>query len=232
MPLKLALLLFFITTFISAKVYDRCELAHELKYVYEFSEREIPTWICIIAHESIYDTAAMNPGSGDHGLFQISQVYWCSPPGDGFGCNTPCASFRDDNITDDVQCVKRIFKEHSRISGDGFTAWAVYHLYCKGDTSAYIRNCFENEIENVSLGEEVLPSYLISEKPLDEDDEGYEFPPLPMPPKKTLENIIDNSDGVYKFQQLLTTPRYFESTISIPGATEPLLTRNSVEDVF
>lgn len=43
---------------------------------FDVPEEEIPTWVCIVQHESNYDTTAMNPGSGDHGLFQISQVYW------------------------------------------------------------------------------------------------------------------------------------------------------------
>nr|CAI5832882.1 unnamed protein product [Callosobruchus analis] len=93
----------------------------------------LSTWVCIVQHESLFDTAAMNRGSGDHGLFQISEIYWCSPP--GTGCNRDCSYFRDDDIADDVQCALTIHKEHTRLSGDGFTAWAVYPLYCKGDTS-------------------------------------------------------------------------------------------------
>ncbi|KAJ8972735.1 hypothetical protein NQ317_010224 [Molorchus minor] len=205
MLFKQALLLFFIATYVDAIVYDRCKLANELKYVYNFPGHQISTWMCIIAHESIYDTAAMNPGSGDHGLFQISQLYWCSPPGDGFGCNAPCAKFRDDDIADDVQCAKRIFKEHSRISGDGFNAWAVYPLHCKNNTSRYIRGCFQTDVNDTSVDNNQTSNEDSedSEEPLDEDDDGYEFPPLPSPPK-TIENVISNDEDYYEFPPLPT----------------------------
>ncbi|KAJ8922400.1 hypothetical protein NQ315_004345 [Exocentrus adspersus] len=197
MPPTISLLLLICSSTITvAKIYDRCELARELRYVHGLPSSNLSTWMCIVAHESIYDTAAMNPGSGDHGLFQISQLYWCSPPGDGFGCNAPCAVFRDDDISDDVKCAKRIFKEHSRISGDGFNAWAVYPLYCKGDTGRYVRSCFDNDVDNVI--EEVTP-IPVGE---DEDDEGYEFPPLPsLPPPKIL---VEANEG-YEFSTLPST---------------------------
>lgn len=180
MPSKVrqVLCLLFTIEFANAKLYERCELAKELKYIYEFPQSELSTWACIAQHESLLNTSAMNHGSGDHGLFQISQVYWCSPPGQG--CNTACANFRDDNIADDVKCVRKIFKEHQRLFGNGFQAWAVYPLYCNRDTTKYIEGCFENEIDNsISVIEEEKPLPL----PEEEDDDGYEFPPLPTSPK-------------------------------------------------
>lgn len=241
MPPTIALFLLSVAS-VSAKVYDRCELARELKYVHEVPSHEVATWVCIVAHESIYNTAAMNPGSGDHGLFQISQLYWCSPPGDGFGCNAPCSAFRDDNIADDVKCVRRIFKEHKRISGDGFNAWAVYPLYCKGDKGRYVKGCFDNDIDNsISVGEAEVPINTSStEKPYSEedDDEGYEFPPLPSPPKKTLENTISSNEDVYDFPPLPTTQRTLgdrfqaeKSLKLIPNFIEPAFVRN-VEPSF
>nr|XP_023025980.1 uncharacterized protein LOC111513985 isoform X2 [Leptinotarsa decemlineata] len=167
----------FVVEFAFARIYDRCELAKELRHVHDFPEEHISTWVCIVQHESQFNTSAMNPGSGDHGLFQISQLYWCSPPGDGFACNTACSSFRDDNISDDVRCVKKIYKEHTRLSGNGFNAWAVYPLYCKGDTSKYIGGCPGNLIDNT------VSSTVEEEVPVNEDDDGYDFPPLPGSPK-------------------------------------------------
>lgn len=180
MPLKLRQVLCYlaIIEFAFAKIYERCELAKELKYIYQFSESELSTWLCIAQHESLLNTSAMNPGSGDHGLFQISQIYWCSPP--GHGCNTACVNFRDDNIADDVKCVRKIFKEHQRLFGNGFQAWAVYPLYCNRDTTKYIQGCFENEIDNsINIIDEEKPLPI----PEDEEGDGYEFPPLPTKPK-------------------------------------------------
>lgn len=154
-----------------AKIYDRCQLAKDLQYKYEFPNEQISTWICIVQHESLFNTSAMNHGSGDHGLFQISQLYWCSSEHKGHACNANCASFRDDDISDDVKCVKKIYKEHSKISGNGFSAWTVYGYYCKGDTSRYLEGCSKHEV-NTSQ---------IAVTPEDEqlDDDGYHFPPLP-----------------------------------------------------
>lgn len=94
-------------------------------------------------HESNFNTTALNPVSGDHGLFQISELYWCSPG--GHACGVSCASLEDDDIEDDVICARRIYRQHQRISGDGYNAWAVYPYYCKGDVSSYVKGCFERK---------------------------------------------------------------------------------------
>ncbi|XP_066254525.1 uncharacterized protein [Euwallacea similis] len=168
-----------------AKIYQRCDLARELRNL-DISNDEIPTWICIVQHESNYNTSAMNPASGDHGLFQISQIYWCSPPGNGYGCNSPCFKFRDDDITDDLQCVRRIYNEHKRISGNGFNAWTVYPLYCKDDLSSYMSNCSEPDIPSQNSTENEISNGQ------DLDEYGYHFPALPSFPKKQEE---ENDDG-------------------------------------
>ena len=41
------------------------------------------------------------------------------------GCGEKCDKFLDDDLTDDIKCVKRIYKEHSKLSGNGFNAWYV-----------------------------------------------------------------------------------------------------------
>lgn len=96
-------------------------------------------------------------------------IYRCSPP--GYGCNTPCSKFRDEDISDDLRCTRRIFNEHKRISGNGFNAWAVYPLYCKNDTFKYTQDCLD--VNNTVHNEVANP---------DDDGEygdGYHFPPLP-----------------------------------------------------
>lgn len=39
--------------------------------------------------------------------------------------------------------MKKIHEEHTRLSGDGFTAWAVYRPYCQGRSDHYIKGCFD-----------------------------------------------------------------------------------------
>uniref|UniRef100_A0A1B0CTG4 lysozyme n=1 Tax=Lutzomyia longipalpis TaxID=7200 RepID=A0A1B0CTG4_LUTLO len=132
------------------KIYSRCELAHELLHVHLLPRHEIPTWVCIAEHESSLNTAAVGrlnaDGSADHGLFQISDLYWCSPPGNGLGCGISCDLLEDDDIADDVECIRRIHKEHTRISGNGFTAWTVYNRNCLGNVDHYVQGCFSEEI--------------------------------------------------------------------------------------
>ncbi|XP_058830449.1 uncharacterized protein LOC131689405 [Topomyia yanbarensis] len=130
------------------KVYQRCELARELFYKHNLPYDQIATWVCIAHRESNYNVSAIGrlnaDGSEDHGLFQISDIYWCSPPGKGWVCNLPCSDLEDNDITDDLECMKLIFEEHTRLSGDGFNAWAVYRPYCKGRSDHYINGCFDD----------------------------------------------------------------------------------------
>jgi hypothetical protein len=37
----------------------------------------------------------------------------------------PFQELRDDDIKDDVTCAKRIFRQHQKLSGNGFNAWYV-----------------------------------------------------------------------------------------------------------
>lgn len=130
------------------KVYSRCELAHELRDKHDIPMEQIATWVCIAKHESSFNTSAIGrlnaDGSGDHGLFQISDIYWCSPPGNGWVCGVSCSKLEDSDISDDVKCMKQIYDEHTRISGNGFNAWAVYKPYCKSRADRYVAGCFED----------------------------------------------------------------------------------------
>lgn len=131
------------------KIYGRCELALELRDRYGFPEEQIATWVCIVKHESNYNTSAIgrlnSDGSEDHGLFQISDIYWCSPPGNGWVCGLSCAQLEDDDISDDVECMRKIYDEHEILSGDGFNAWSVYQPYCRGRSVQYVEGCFDDD---------------------------------------------------------------------------------------
>ncbi|KAH8295742.1 hypothetical protein KR018_006397, partial [Drosophila ironensis] len=130
------------------KVYNRCELAQELYFSHKFPMQDLATWVCIAEHESSLNTAAVGrlnaDGSADHGLFQISDLYWCTHGGGsgGKGCHIDCDRLLDSDISDDVRCIKTIHEEHTRLSGDGFTAWTVYNGHCRQKTRADIASCF------------------------------------------------------------------------------------------
>lgn len=142
---EMLLLLALFVSLSSAKVFERCELARELN---KLGAKDISTWVCIAEKESGLNSTAVGnlnaDGSGDHGLFQISDKYWCSPQ--GWACNIPCYLLEDDDITDDWKCVRKVFKQHQILSGNGFNAWAVYGSHCSGDTSQYVANCSENDL--------------------------------------------------------------------------------------
>ncbi|PSN54899.1 hypothetical protein C0J52_10258 [Blattella germanica] len=140
------------------KVYERCELARELRDVHDFPEDQVATWVCIARHESEFNTSAVGhangDGSGDHGLFQISDIYWCSPPGKGWACGVTCAELEDDDISDDVACVKRIFRQHQKLAGNGFTAWAVYSPFCSNvhAVDKFVEGCYDNVTTTSTTG--------------------------------------------------------------------------------
>lgn len=134
------------------KVYERCELAQELRFKHKIPMEQVATWVCIAKHESDFNTSAIGrlnaDGSEDHGLFQISDIYWCSPPGTGTACGVECSKFEDSDISDDVECMLKIHDEHTLLSGDGFNAWTVYRPHCQGRSASFIDGCFsENDLK-------------------------------------------------------------------------------------
>ncbi|XP_028967305.1 uncharacterized protein LOC108864256 [Galendromus occidentalis] len=125
----------------SAKIYDRCELARELHDRFKFSKRDLDKWLCLAYWESRFDTRAYHKGrydgSGDHGIFQINDKYWCQPY-TGYSenvCKVPCYMLRDDNLEDDIQCVNKIFRRH------GFHAWMMFTHKCSGNTLEFFNGC-------------------------------------------------------------------------------------------
>ncbi|XP_012261627.2 lysozyme C-like [Athalia rosae] len=130
----------------SARIYDRCDLARELRGRPDVAKEHVPTWVCIAFHESRFDTSAIGRANGDrswdHGLFQLNDRYWCGRDAPGGVCRIPCSALRDQNISDDLRCAKAVFDEHRRISGDGFNAWTTYGN-CKGyGARKFVEGCF------------------------------------------------------------------------------------------
>ncbi|OQR72473.1 hypothetical protein BIW11_10357, partial [Tropilaelaps mercedesae] len=94
--LSLSAFFFTLAGLVNAKIYDRCELARELHDRFKFSKRDLDKWLCLAYWESRFDTRAYHKGrfdgSGDHGIFQINDKYWCQPY-TGYSenvCKVPC----------------------------------------------------------------------------------------------------------------------------------------------
>lgn len=146
------------------KIYEKCEFAQELYHYHGIPMDMIETITCIANEESSFNTAALGrknkDGSKDHGIFQISDLFWClndeknlQKPGND--CNMSCANLRDDDITDDVRCMKQIYDRTSRFSSSGFDAWTVYvrnHSHCRDLNQKYVQTCFEAEVLNSTAG--------------------------------------------------------------------------------
>ncbi|KAK6627436.1 hypothetical protein RUM44_009913 [Polyplax serrata] len=147
MDFTLSLLMLSSFAYVTAKVYERCELANELKTVHRAPLHQLATWVCIARYESEFKTDAVGhlgeKGTADHGIFQINDRYWCSTDLKERACRLTCNELEDDDITDDFECAQKIYKEHKILSGDGFNAWVVYKKHCKGDRAAqFLKGCF------------------------------------------------------------------------------------------
>ncbi|MPC27841.1 Lysozyme C, milk isozyme [Portunus trituberculatus] len=92
-------------------------------YMAEAVVQAYPTpGVCIAQYESTFNTKAHNKqnsdGSQDYGLFQLNNKYWCGNTHKN-ECNMPCEALLDEDITDDVRCMKKIIRETEKWKGKG-----------------------------------------------------------------------------------------------------------------
>lgn len=127
--MKFYLLLSLTFTIANTKIFDRYDLA---KTLFDSGMTNISQWICIINRLSQFNTAyhisVSNEKSG-HGLFTIYHPFWCGIGEDGGKCNINCEKFRDDDITDDIECVNVILERQ------GIGAWGRSEESCKRDAN-------------------------------------------------------------------------------------------------
>ncbi|KAM4883173.1 alpha-lactalbumin [Thomomys bottae] len=112
-----------------AKQLTKCELPQTLKDLDGYGGITLPKWACIIFHTSGFDTQAMvkNNGSTEYGLFQISNNFWCKSsqiPQSRNVCDMACDKLLDDDLTDDVACVKKI------LDSKGIDYWLAHKALC------------------------------------------------------------------------------------------------------
>ncbi|XP_054859817.1 lysozyme C, milk isozyme-like [Eublepharis macularius] len=128
-----------------AKRLDRCELTWFLKKgdMDGYYGTTIGDWICLAFYGSRFNTKSLggrNPDGGrNYGIFQINSRWWCSTQKGrkSNGCNAYCGDFIDDDIRDDIACVKIIAREAS-----GLDAWYLWRRNCKGkNLSRWTRGC-------------------------------------------------------------------------------------------
>lgn len=94
-----------------AKIFNHVEIAHTL---YENGITDITRWLCMIkelsAFNSTYYHVNENNESGN-GIFSIYHPFWCGTNEAGGKCNINCVKLRDDDLHDDIECVKFILKD-------------------------------------------------------------------------------------------------------------------------
>ncbi|XP_044287004.1 lysozyme C, milk isozyme-like [Varanus komodoensis] len=141
----LAVALISIVTMASeARIIPRCELAKTLKEhgLDGFKGYTLKDWLCMVFFESNFNTRPpMTRGTrrqGNYGIFRFSNRYWCS---DGKQrsrnvCNIACQKFLDDDITDDIECAKKV------VRGSGLNTWSAWTRRCRGkNLDSYLKGC-------------------------------------------------------------------------------------------
>uniref|UniRef100_A0A4W2GGM6 Alpha-lactalbumin n=1 Tax=Bos indicus x Bos taurus TaxID=30522 RepID=A0A4W2GGM6_BOBOX len=111
-----------------AEQLTKCEVFRELKDLKGYGGVSLPEWVCTTFHTSGYDTQAVvqNNDSTEYGLFQINNKIWCKDdqnPHSSNICNISCDKFLDDDLTDDIMCVKKILDKV------GINYWRVPILF-------------------------------------------------------------------------------------------------------
>ncbi|XP_047499806.1 lysozyme C-like isoform X1 [Penaeus chinensis] len=137
---------------VSAKIFEKCELASLLETKHQMPREDVKKWTCIAEYESTFNSAAINTanwdGSKDYGLFQLNNKYWC---GDEYGknvCGIPCSALQDDDLTDDLACARKVIKDTERWKGkgEGLTAWVAYVNRCQNrNLDEYISECWTGD---------------------------------------------------------------------------------------
>nr|BAV13197.1 c-type lysozyme [Altolamprologus calvus] len=130
-------------TVASAKVFDKCAWARELKAngMDGYGDVSLANWVCLTKHESNYNTKATNRnpnGSTDFGIFQINSRWWCNDHRitSANGCDIDCDELLTDDVTSAIDCAKRI------VTQQGITAWYAWRKHCQDKVlTSYLSGC-------------------------------------------------------------------------------------------
>lgn len=172
-----------------AKIFEKCELAAALENKHKMPRDDVKSWVCIAQYESTFNTEAINQanwdGSKDYGLFQLNNKYWC---GDDYGkneCKMACSDLLDDDLTDDLACIKKIIKDTEawKGKGTGLTAWVAYVNRCENkNLDEYMAECWSDPIE----------SNIINTK---DEEESTTQEPEPVTENEDASGATDNGDS-------------------------------------
>ncbi|XP_063281598.1 lysozyme C, milk isozyme-like [Pelobates fuscus] len=116
---------------------DKCTLAEELRNgsIVGYKQYTVEDYLCMALYTSDLDTS-LHSSPSEYGIFQINSYWWCN---DGRTvarknlCGVLCRDFLDDNVKDDIKCLRRIVREPN-----GLEAWDGYKMHCKGKDLSYL----------------------------------------------------------------------------------------------
>lgn len=136
--LVLSLLAVLIGSQVEGRILTQCEAVQELQRA-KVQRSLISNWVCLMESESGMNTQLVTgpktASSYSFGIFQINSAKWCSRGHSGGICNKRCEDFANDDITDDIECAKKIQ------SMEGFKAWDGWMKKCKNKPLPNIGNC-------------------------------------------------------------------------------------------
>ncbi|XP_030054234.1 sperm acrosome-associated protein 5 [Microcaecilia unicolor] len=91
-------------------------------------------YACLAYYKTFYDTSYQHSteyGITEYGIFGIRNC-WCNEyEGDNNPCGIPCSDLTDENIFDDMDCVKTI------IFQNGMDEWYSWSENCEGKDLSY-----------------------------------------------------------------------------------------------
>jgi len=117
----IVLLVFVLST--NAKTFTTCEFTKELKS-HHLSNEEVAIYACIASKRGYFNTAHGGPSTRNYGIFKIGSDWWCEEDSAGQSCNVQCSDLTNEDLTDDIQCARRIYRDL------GLAAWALQSDDC------------------------------------------------------------------------------------------------------
>lgn len=114
------------------KKYKMCEFAQEIFEKHNVSRNDVFKHMCIASTE--LDTTSDGTLLG---IYSIGSEWWCGEKAPSGGCNLKCSKLIDEDLSDDVACVKKI------LSQQGLLAWDTTEQDCIEENRHYVNECLE-----------------------------------------------------------------------------------------
>ncbi|KAG8566465.1 hypothetical protein GDO81_013263, partial [Engystomops pustulosus] len=115
----------------SSLALDRCSVLRAVKAsgVVGIKGSTAGDYVCLAYYASGYNPS-LNRSPTEYGMFQINSYWWCDDgktPGRKNICRVRCKDLLNNNLKDDLACVKRIVQDPN-----GLNAWVPWKQNCKG----------------------------------------------------------------------------------------------------